>query len=72
MCAPYATNVHFKSAVRVSHLDQPVDIPRILQILGRAGYNAYLAIEYVARDDPRAAVPKWVSMLRDAIRKTKT
>jgi hydroxypyruvate isomerase len=43
--------------------------PRILKILGSAGYCGYLAIEYEARDDPRTAVPKWVSMLRDAIHK---
>ncbi len=69
MCAPYATNVHFKSEVHVDHKGQPVDIPRILKILGNAGYHGYLAIEYEARDDPRTAVPKWVSMLREAIGK---
>jgi sugar phosphate isomerase/epimerase len=69
MCAPYATNVHFKSEVHVDHKGQPTDIPRILKILGSAGYCGYLAIEYEAQDDPRTAVPKWVSMLRDAIRK---
>ena len=70
MCAPYATNLHFKSEVHVDHRGQPPDIPRILRILGNAGYHGYLAIEYEARDDPRTAVPKWVSLLRDAIQKT--
>jgi len=69
MCAPYATNVHFKSEVHVGHKAQPTDIPRILKILGNAGYRGYLAIEYEGKDDPRAAVTKWVSMLRDAIGK---
>ena len=68
MCAPYATNVHFKSEVHVDHKGQPVDIPRILKILGNAGYHGYLAIEYEAADDPRTVVPKWISRLRDAIR----
>jgi len=63
-----ATNVHFKSEVHVDHKGRPVDIPRILKILGNAGYHGYLAIEYEAGDDPRTVVPKWISMLRDAIR----
>jgi L-ribulose-5-phosphate 3-epimerase len=70
MCAPYATNVHFKSQVHIDHKEQPADIPRILTILDKAGYRGYLAIEYEAKDDPRTAVPKLVSMLRYAIRKT--
>jgi sugar phosphate isomerase/epimerase len=69
MCAPYATNVHFKSQVHVNHEAQPPDIPRILKILGNAGYRGYLAIEYEAQNDPRIAVPQWISKLRDAIRK---
>lgn len=68
MCAPYATNVHFKSAVHVDGRKQPVDIPRVLKILGAAGYHGYLAIEYEADGDPRVAVPKLVSALRAAIR----
>jgi sugar phosphate isomerase/epimerase len=68
MCAPYATNVHFKSAVHMDGREQPVDIPRLLKILGAAGYRGYVAIEYEAADDPRTAVPKLVSALRAAIR----
>ncbi|MFN7998582.1 MAG: sugar phosphate isomerase/epimerase family protein [Bryobacteraceae bacterium] len=67
MCAPYASNVHFKSEVHVNRSATPVDIPRVLKILGSAGYHGYLAIEYEAKGDPRTMVPKMVSMLRDAI-----
>jgi sugar phosphate isomerase/epimerase len=69
MCAPYATNVHFKSKVHVDRSEQAVDIPRVLGILGKAGYRGYLAVEYEAKEDPRKAVPELVSMLRDAIRR---
>jgi len=69
MCAPYATNVHFKSEVYAGHKRQPPDVPRILRILGSAGYRGYLAVEYEAQEDPRTAVPKLVSQLRDAIQK---
>jgi L-ribulose-5-phosphate 3-epimerase len=70
MCAPYATNVHFKSHVQLDHQSQPADWPRILAILGKSGYHGYLAIEYELTDEPRVAVPKLVSRLRDAIRGT--
>ena len=69
LCAPYATNVHFKSQVHTDHAAQPPDIPRILKILGSAGYRGYLAMEYEGNDDPLTAVPKWISKLRDAIAK---
>ena len=64
MCAPYATNVHFKSHVQLDHQSQPADWPRILAILGKSGYHGYLAIEYELTDEPRVAVPKLVSRLR--------
>jgi L-ribulose-5-phosphate 3-epimerase len=70
LCAPYATNVHFKSHVQIDHQSQPADWPRILGILGRSGYRGYLAIEYESTDEPRIVVPKLVSRLRDVIRST--
>ena len=68
MCAPYATNVHFKSEVHVDRKSQPADWPRILKILGNAGYQGYLALEYESTDAPLTAVPKLVSKMREVIR----
>jgi L-ribulose-5-phosphate 3-epimerase len=68
MCAPYATNVHFKSEVHVDRKSQPADWPRILKILGNAGYHGYLAVEYESTDAPLTAVPKLVSKMREVIR----
>jgi L-ribulose-5-phosphate 3-epimerase len=68
MCAPYATNVHFKTEVHVDRRSQPADWPRILKILGAAGYRGYLALEYELADDPLTNVPKLFSKMRDAIR----
>jgi sugar phosphate isomerase/epimerase len=68
MCAPYATNVHFKSEVHVDGKSQPADWPRILKILGNAGYQGYLALEYESTDAPLTAVPKLVSKMREVIR----
>lgn len=67
-CAPYATNVHFKEQVHVAHQSQPADWSRILKILGNAGYQGYLALEYESTGDPLVAVPKLISRMRDTIR----
>jgi L-ribulose-5-phosphate 3-epimerase len=68
MCAPYATNVHFKAEVHVDRKSQPADWPRILKILGNAGYQGYLALEYESTDAPLTAVPKLVAKMREVIR----
>src|SRR5579872_6821424 len=61
MCAPYATNVHFKSQVHMDHREEPADWPRILKIMGAAGYRGYLALEYELEDDPMTNVPRLVA-----------
>ena len=67
MCAPYATNVHFKPHVHIDHQSQPADWPRVLKILGNAGYRGYLALEYESTDDPLTAVPTLISKMRAVI-----
>ncbi len=67
MCAPYASNVHFKSQVHLNHREEPADWPRILKILGAAGYRGYLALEYELEEDPMTNVPKLVAKMREVI-----
>jgi len=68
MCAPYATNVHFKTAVRVNKQKQEADWPRVLKILGAAGYQGYLSLEYEEEADPVNTVPRLIAKMRDTIR----
>ena len=67
MCAPYATNVHFKSQVHMNQHEEPADWPRILKIMAGAGYRGYLALEYELEDDPMTNVPKLVAKMRETI-----
>jgi L-ribulose-5-phosphate 3-epimerase len=67
MCAPYATNVHFKEQVHINRQGQPADFPRVLKILGNAGYQGYLALEYESAGDPFTNVPRLIRKMRDAI-----
>src|SRR3954451_10299207 len=45
MCAAMATNVHFKTAVHINKQKVAADWPRVLGILGAAGYRGYLSLE---------------------------
>jgi sugar phosphate isomerase/epimerase len=67
MCAPYATNVHFKSEVHVAKKAEPTDVGRVLEILAKAAYRGYLALEYEAAGDPRIEVPRLISQMRQAM-----
>lgn len=68
LCAPYATNVHFKSHVREGGQSVPADWPRILKILGNAGYRGFLALEYEETKDPLKVVPELMARMLTAIR----
>lgn len=67
MCAPYATNVHWKADVHVGGKAEPINASRVLDILLRANYRGYLAIEYEANDNPMTAVPQLLSGMKAAI-----
>jgi len=67
MCAPYATNVHCKTLVHVKKEREPADWPRVLNILGAAGYKGYLAIEYEEEENASTVVPKLIVKLRETI-----
>ncbi len=67
VCAPFASNVHFKSQVRVAGRRQSADWPRILRILRKAGYRGYLALEYELEENPRVAVPQLIARMRELI-----
>ncbi len=68
LCAPFATNVHFKSEVHIDHKNVPADWPRILGILGTSGYRGYLALEYELSERPQAVVPQLMAKMREAIK----
>lgn len=72
MCAPYATNVHLKTLVHIDDKKEPADWPRILRILGNAGYCGYLALEYEFPEQAPTAVPKLIARMQDAIRSARS
>jgi len=67
LCAPYATNVHFKDEVHVDGRAQPADWPRVMKILRDAGYQGHLALEYESLEAPLTNVPRLIAKMREAI-----
>lgn len=68
LAAPYAVNVQVKVEVsprggKKAH----ADYDRIVEILRKAKYSGYLALEYESAEDPKTAVPKEIDLLRKAM-----
>jgi sugar phosphate isomerase/epimerase len=66
--APYAINAQIKSEIsRKGGKKEPADLSRMVQILRDAKYSGYVALEYEAAEDPKAAIPGLIKRLREII-----
>ena len=43
---------------------EPADLGRIVNILRDAGYSGWIALEYEAQEEPKDAIPGWISQLK--------
>lgn len=69
-CAPYAVNVQFKSEVSArGKKKEPADLGRVLEILRKANYQGYVALEYEAAEDPWKAVPPLLERMAKAMQR---
>jgi len=68
-CVPYAVNVQVKVDIRrrTDPKPSPADFKRLAGILRSANYQGWVALEYEAAEDPRAAVPRYLRELRAAL-----
>ena len=65
--APYAVNAQIKVAVQPDGgPKQPADLPRIVEILKKAGYRGYVALEF-EEPHPFEEIPKYLQQLRELI-----
>jgi sugar phosphate isomerase/epimerase len=64
--APYAVTVQIKGEVHPAgeKEPQPADLKRQTDILRRANYRGYVALEYESKEDPKTAVPRLMDELR--------
>jgi sugar phosphate isomerase/epimerase len=64
-CAPYAVTVQYKVEMfPKGQPAQPADFGRILKILRDAGYRGFVTLEYEAKEDAMAAVPRHLAEMR--------
>jgi sugar phosphate isomerase/epimerase len=63
--APYAVVVQLKTEIqRMGKRPEEADLKRLIEMLRGVTYRGYVALEYEAKEDPKAAVPRYVGELR--------
>jgi sugar phosphate isomerase/epimerase len=65
--APYAVTVQVKSEISAGGTRGEADLGRIVDILKKAQYRGFVALEYEAKEDPKTAVPRHLKTLRKLI-----
>src|SRR5262249_59592817 len=67
--APYAVVVQVKTEVHPQgKKTEEADLKKVTDILRKANYQGYVALEYEAKEDPRTAVPRAIAELKKLMR----
>jgi sugar phosphate isomerase/epimerase len=63
--APYAVNAQIKTEISPKGKGaQEADLKRLVEILRKANYRGYVALEYEAKEDAKVAVPRHLAALK--------
>jgi sugar phosphate isomerase/epimerase len=67
MSIPYAVSTHVKTEVARDDgkTRVPCDLDRVFRMFAAHGYRGYMGLEYEARGDPAAEVPRYLSRLKE-------
>lgn len=66
--APYAVTVQIKTEIqRKGMKKEDADLKRLIEILRATGYRGYVALEYEAAEDPKAAIPRHIETLKKLV-----
>ena len=65
LTAPRAVNVQLKVEVSKQEEKVPTDLERVRDILVKANYKGWVALEYEAAEDPKVAIPRHLARLKD-------
>ena len=65
---PYALNVQLKVETGPPGAKVDTDVPRVVDLLAKAGYRGYIVLEYESKPEPYEAIPKHLAALRAALR----
>lgn len=64
---PYALNVQLKVETGPVKAKVDTDVPRVVDLLRKAGYRGYIVLEYESKPEPYEAIPKHLMALRAAL-----
>ena len=64
---PYAVNVQLKVEAGPVGAKTETDVPRIVDLLAKAGYRGYIVLEYESKPEPYEAIPKHLAAIRAAL-----
>jgi sugar phosphate isomerase/epimerase len=67
--APYGVVCQIKTEVSPGGKTQEADLPLLIEILKKANFHGYVALEYEAKEPAKVAVPMYVAKLRELIGK---
>lgn len=66
--APYAVTVQIKTEIqRKGMKKEDADLKRLIEMLRTTGYRGYVALEYEAAEDPKAAIPRHIETLKKLV-----
>lgn len=65
--APYAVTAQIKTHIGREGSQKPADFARVLDILRKANYRGWVALEYEDEQDPKVAVPPLIERLQKLI-----
>jgi sugar phosphate isomerase/epimerase len=64
---PFALNVQLKVETGPVKAKVDTDVPRVVDLLRKAGYRGYIVLEYESKPEPYEAIPKHLTALRAAL-----
>ncbi len=68
-CLPYAVNIQLKTEMRPEGqpTPEPADLPKLVSLIKKSGYQGFVALEYEAPDSPLSAIPPILANLRSLL-----
>jgi sugar phosphate isomerase/epimerase len=65
--APYAITCQVKAEISRAGRHEDSDFPRLVEMLRKANYGGFMALEYESAEEPMTAIPKNLALLRKAL-----
>jgi sugar phosphate isomerase/epimerase len=61
---PYAVTCQVKVEMSAKGKKSEADLPRLVEMMRKAGYKGFVTLEYEAAEEPNQAIPRYLEALR--------